>query len=155
MRAHKCGAAEHHLHNTCWGQEEVGCKGTAYSLLFRLAGHHLRFNGIQDSLCVMVNCTNCQRGEFGVWGGGRLGERCAQSCCLFRPHCHPSPLGTWKESAHLTGQSKGRQGFPCTEDDDRKKGKSFSLWICQIYSRKKAKSCPNKPTALMPATNPS
>lgn len=48
------------------------------------------------------------------------------------------------------GHSKQRKGSPNTQDDEREKGKPFTLWICQTCFIKKAQSYHNKPTVLLP-----
>lgn len=95
------------------------------------------FNGIWDNLSHMVDGTNCQQGEFGVCGEGRLGRRCARLHCLFH-HLTVitipqrlerrawSSLGSLREGKDFPSQRMmtGRTGNP-------------SLWICQICPRKK------------------
>lgn len=107
------------------------------------------FNGIQDSLCVVVNCTNCQRGEFGVWGGGRLGERCVQSCCLFR-HLIVIPLPRGLERRVQTSLGSPREGkdFPVQRMMTGKRGNPSVYGSAKSIPGKRQKAAPTSPLHL-------
>lgn len=55
-------------------------------------------------------------------------------------------MGAWTS---LQSLMEGKD-FLVEYSDDRVKGKSFSLWICLICFRKKAKTYSNKHTVFMP-----
>jgi len=107
------------------------------------------FNCVRDSLCVMVNRTNCRWGEFGVWGGGGLGERCAQSRCLFH-HLAVIPVPRGLERRVRTSLGSPREGkdFPVQRMMTGKRGNPSVYGSAKSVPGKRQEAAPTSPLCL-------
>lgn len=122
------------------GQEEVGCKALSIICIF---------NGIRDSLRVMVNCTNRQKGEFGVWAGGGLGKRRVQSCCLYHHLAvNPVPWGLERRAGTLLGSPRKGRDFPEQRMMTGKRGNPSAYGSAKSVPGKRQKAAPTSPLCL-------
>lgn len=85
------------------------------------------------------------QGELGA-GGELSGVRGGPSPATYRT----ALLSSLCLERTALGHSKQRKGSPSKQDDEREKGKPFTLSIRQTCFRKNAQSYHNKPTVFLP-----
>lgn len=107
------------------------------------------FNGVRGRPCVMVDCTNCQQGEFAVWGGGRLGCRCARLFCRFR-HLTviPVPQGLERKAWTSLGSPREGKDFLVQRMMTGKKGNPSVYGSAKSVPGKRQKAAPTRPLHL-------